>query len=433
MISTRVIKSTDTIRLVSVFAVFLAALFYCYESLLRVAPSVISSELMNHYKIDAYGFGVLNSFYYYVYAPMQIPVGLLMDRYGPKKLLTFACFLCAIGTYFFICSHNLHLAQFGRVCVGLGSSFAFVGVLNLGSKLLPSNYFGLVTGATVTLGMLGAVMADRLLISIVSKQGWQLALYESTFIGFVLMVLLYTCIKDMKSQCNLNMSVDFKMIIKGVLKLVRSKNVWCNAIIGLSLWMPLAIFAEFVGVDFIRTNYHLTHSQAGIANSYFFIGWAIAAPFTALLSDRLRSRRIPMFGMSILAFVLSLVIISARFHFSSQQISLLLMLFGMSCSSQILIFPVSKELSCRYTSASALALTNMVTMLSGFLQSFCGKMVHLSMISRIGAAASTSAITYQAADYQYGAYMVPVFILIGIISVLFLKETYDLNTDNESS
>jgi MFS family permease len=431
MIGTRVLKSSESIRIVSLFAILLSALFYCYESLLRVAPSVISSELMNHYNIDAYGFGSLNSFYYYVYAPMQIPVGLLMDRYGPKNLLTFACFCCSIGTYLFICSHNLHVGQLGRVLVGLGSSFAFVGVLNLASKLLPSNYFGLVTGATVTLGMLGAVMADRLLISIVAKQGWQLALYESSFIGFLLVILLYTCIKDPKQYSNLSMSVDFKTILKGVLRLVKSKNIWCNAVIGLSLWMPLAIFAEFVGVDFLRTNYNLTHAQAGISNSYFFIGWAIAAPFTALLSDKLKSRRIPIFCMSVVAFMLSLLIISSVFPFSSQQVSLLMLMFGMSCSSQILIFPISKELSCSYTSASAIALTNMVTMLSGFLQSFCGKLIHMSMISRIGFASTTTAITYQGSDYQYGAYMVPIFILLGIVSVMFLKETYDLNSDNE--
>ena len=82
----------------------LVALFYCYEYLLRIAPSVMSTELMQYYSLNATAFGNLFAVYYYIYTPMQIPVGLMLDRYGSRFLLTFATLICAIGTFVFSAS-----------------------------------------------------------------------------------------------------------------------------------------------------------------------------------------------------------------------------------------------------------------------------------------------------------------------------------------
>src|SRR5262245_9308234 len=109
----------------------LGALFYCYEYLLRIAPSVMMVDLMQAYQINATVFGNLAAFYYYAYTPVQLPVGVLMDHYGPRRLLTFACLACALGSYLFAHASYISMAQFGRFLVGFGSAFAFVGVLKL--------------------------------------------------------------------------------------------------------------------------------------------------------------------------------------------------------------------------------------------------------------------------------------------------------------
>src|SRR6185295_8837904 len=77
----------------------LGALYYCYEYFLRICPSVMTHELMRQYNLSGVEVGSLSACYYHAYVPMQILVGLLMDRFGPRRLLTFACFLCAVGTY----------------------------------------------------------------------------------------------------------------------------------------------------------------------------------------------------------------------------------------------------------------------------------------------------------------------------------------------
>src|SRR5689334_11761278 len=93
----------------------LGALFYSYEYLLRMSPSVMAENLMRFYHLTGAQFGCLSgSYYYYSYVAMQILVGVMMDRYGPRRLLTFACFLCAIGAALFACSHYVVMAMVGR-------------------------------------------------------------------------------------------------------------------------------------------------------------------------------------------------------------------------------------------------------------------------------------------------------------------------------
>ncbi len=109
----------------------LAAVFYCYEYYLRVAPSVMGDELKLTFNLSEAAFGHLAACYYYAYTPMQIPVGMLLDRFGVRKILTIACLLCALGTYFFAATEIFSVAQISRFMIGFGSAFAYVGVLKI--------------------------------------------------------------------------------------------------------------------------------------------------------------------------------------------------------------------------------------------------------------------------------------------------------------
>ena len=91
----------------------LGALYYAYEYLLRISPSVMEPSLRSHFNLSATGFGLLSALYYYAYVPMQLPVGVLMDRFGPRRLLTVACLICVIGTFMFSGTNIFVIAGFG--------------------------------------------------------------------------------------------------------------------------------------------------------------------------------------------------------------------------------------------------------------------------------------------------------------------------------
>ncbi len=122
----------------------LAAFFYLYEFILQVSPGVMTTALMRDFQVDAAVLGTTSAFYFYAYAPMQIPAGLLFDRYGPRLLITLALLICALGAFFFGMTTNLAFASAGRFFMGVGSAFSFIGILILISRcklhLLYSHY-----------------------------------------------------------------------------------------------------------------------------------------------------------------------------------------------------------------------------------------------------------------------------------------------------
>src|SRR3989338_7867051 len=174
----------------------IGALFYFYEYLLRVAPSVVTNELMLTYHIGAAALGNLTAFYYYIYSPMQLPVGLLMDRYGPRRLLTIATATCAIGTFLFTYTHYLWVAQVGRFLTGFGSAFAFVGVLKLATIWLPPQRFAMIAGLATTLGQIGGMVGVITLTALVNHGGWQSTFYLMAYIGVGLTILMYAVLRD---------------------------------------------------------------------------------------------------------------------------------------------------------------------------------------------------------------------------------------------
>ena len=167
----------------------LAALFYCYEYLLRISPNVMLPELMRAFNVpSADGVAALVGYYYYAYTPMQIPVGLLLDQYGPRRVLTFATLCCAIGAVLFATTTNYAVAAMARFFIGFGSAFAFVGVLKVASIWLPPNRFAFISGFTTALGMLGGMFGNWTMNKMVATMGWDGTLSYFGWFGFFVVV-----------------------------------------------------------------------------------------------------------------------------------------------------------------------------------------------------------------------------------------------------
>lgn len=100
----------------------LACVFYFYEFLLQVSPSVMSNELMHDFNVTSHTLGILSGVYFYSYAFMQLPGGVMMDYFGPRRLLTIATAICAISTIAFGLTNSFYMACIARLMIGFGSA-----------------------------------------------------------------------------------------------------------------------------------------------------------------------------------------------------------------------------------------------------------------------------------------------------------------------
>src|SRR3990167_10441666 len=126
-----------------------AALFFCYQFLLRVSPSVMTQELMADFHVDACALGTLTSFYFWAYSGLQLPVGTLLDKYGPRRLLTFAALLCTAGSLLFASAETVMMASLARFLIGAGSAFGFLSCMKIGALWFPPQRISIVVGMTL--------------------------------------------------------------------------------------------------------------------------------------------------------------------------------------------------------------------------------------------------------------------------------------------
>ncbi len=105
------------------------SLFLFFEMAVQVSPSVMAQDLMHDLNISALSLGIMSSVYFYTYTAMQIPSGLLFDRYNPGKIIFLAIMVCAIGSLLFGYANSFYLACAARLLMSVGSAFAFVSVL----------------------------------------------------------------------------------------------------------------------------------------------------------------------------------------------------------------------------------------------------------------------------------------------------------------
>ena len=402
--------------------VALGALYYCYEYFLRISPSIMTHELMREYHLTATEVGNLSACYYHAYVPMQILVGLLMDRYGPRRLLTAACLFCAIGTYLFAAGYNLQVAEIGRLCVGFGSAFAFVGALKLATIWLPPHRFAFISGAITCLGMLGAMTGDIVLRVLVDMLGWQVTIYASAFVGVILAFIIWIVVRDMNpvSRTYHADSLCFHGLIIGLLSALKNPHIWLNGLIGFLLYLSLSAFAELWGISYLEQARGLSKTHAAYANSLIFLGWAIGAPLWGWFSDFIRLRRLPILIGSIFAFIVLSFLIYMP-YLTVTEIDLLSFSFGLMCSAQVIVFAVCREVTSVRMAGTAIALTNMFVMIGGnFFQPIVGRLLDVKWMGTF----SEGVRTYSPAAYQYALSILPFSILLTIIALFFIRETY---------
>ena len=160
-------------------AVAIVCLFFAYVFVQRVAPGVMVGDLMRDFDAGGAVLGNLSAFYFYSYAGLQVIVGAMMDRIGPRRLVTFAALVCGAGSLLFSMADTLPLAYAGRLLVGIGAAFSFVGALTVIHQSCPPERFSFLSGIVQAGGMAGALLGQAPLGLWVEASGWREPLFAA--------------------------------------------------------------------------------------------------------------------------------------------------------------------------------------------------------------------------------------------------------------
>jgi sugar phosphate permease len=398
------------------------AFFYVYEFFLRVMPSAMTDELMRSFHIDAAGLGVLSAFFYYGYTPMQIPAGLLLDRFGPRVLLSLSMLVCALGAFAFGLTNSAIVASIARLFIGLVSAFAFVGALVLASRWFAARYFALIVGLIQLMGCIGAIVGEAPVAVIVQSIGWRATMFWSAAVGGVFAILFWAIIRDRPEHGQATTLPHGDMSEwQRLSRVLRNPQTWAIGLYAFACWAPIAIFADLWGIPYLKLFYHTTVAKAAVGVAIIWIGIAIAGPIVGWWSNKIMNRKIPLFICSILGLCSSLAILYIP-HLPWLFMYIALFFFGTAASAQSVTFGVVQDNNPLTVAGTAVGFNNMAVILGGVLfQPLVGFILNARWTGTI----INGLHYYHLADYRVALILLPICSLLGIFSCLFLvKETH---------
>ncbi len=162
----------------------------------RTAPAAIAGELARAFAINSAVLGTLAATYFYVYMVLQVPVGVLADTMGPRRLLSAGSLVAGLGSIAFALAPTWEIAAVGRTLVGVGVSVAFIAILKVSAVWFPAGRFATLNGVTMFAGNLGAVIAGAPLAWLVTQTSWRVVFLGLAALSIALGVASWLKVRD---------------------------------------------------------------------------------------------------------------------------------------------------------------------------------------------------------------------------------------------
>ena len=222
-----------------------------------------------------------------VYASMQIPVGLMVDRYGSRTVLTAAVAVVSTGQAAFAFAGDYPTALVARALVGVGDAMTFICVLRLVTSWFPARQVPLVSQLTGNLGQLGALGAAAPMTWALGQFGWTRAYLAGAVAGLVMLVVLRLVLHDSPTRAHL------RGVPMSARALARSLGAsWEQPGTRLGLWIHFstpfspALLGLLWGFPFLVSAEHRSEATAGALISLLFLTNLFYGPFFGWLVGR---------------------------------------------------------------------------------------------------------------------------------------------------
>lgn len=400
----------------------LAGCFFLYEFFIRAFMGSVADPLQASLSLSPAAFGLVASAYYMAYSPMQIPVGILMDRFGARILLTCGALFCAIGTLIFSQAHTFHEAWTSRFLMGLGSSVGFISVLTVSFNWFPRRFSGFFTGMTQVLGTIGPILSGAPLAYwlLATNNNWRLILEYVGTIGILLTILLAFIVRNSpKDQSNTPFEAPSnKTLLQKLKVLAKIKEARRVALYAFCIYGAVPLIGESFGTPFLQARgFSLTEATGMIAS--LWLGLGLGSPIVGLLSDAIRRRKMILSLTALLGVVASFLFVFTTSP-SMTYFSVLLFLIGLATGGQTLSFAVMVENVPHYVKGTAMGFNNFAVMLGGMLSQLVAGFILNSFWT--GGSENITALPIHA--YQTALVLAAVFFALAFLVCFLLKETY---------
>ena len=409
------------VPLLGLVAWSLAAFGFFFAWVLRVSPSVMIEPLMADFQVGGALLGTLSGLYFYTYALLQAPAGLAMDRWGPRRALALAALVTAAGCALFAAAPSIEIAYLGRLLIGGGVAFAFLGSLVLASAWFPPRRFAMFSGLAMGIGLLGGIAGQAPLALAVEALGWRETKMTLGALALGLAAVMWLLVRDAPSpRVPRAAAAGGESVLRGLWKVVRhSQTLYIAAFAGLMSSTMLA-FGALWGVPYTMQAYGLSKVEAASTMAPILFGFTAGAPSWGWLSDRIGRRKLPMLAGAVTGVAST----AAALYIPGLPItiySVLLFFVGFGGGAMAVSYAAAREHTAAGGTGAALGFVNMAAVFGGAVfQPLIGWLLDLQWDGRLAGGARV----YAAETFRNAFIVLPTLYALAFLSALRVRETF---------
>ena len=274
----------------------------------RIAPGAIAADLRSEFHTSATMLGFVAAFYFYPYAAMQLPAGLLVDSAGPRRLFTGGSLVAGAGSLMFACAPSVGWLLAGRALVGLGVAVAFISVLKLIASWFGEREFATWVGVLQLLGNLGGVLGAWPLAWVAQQVSWREVFAGAGAISIVLAAGIWLWVRDTPRDAGLPDPHAAPPPAEaaapagwagGLARVASNGQTWLAFLVLFGLVGSYLTFSGLWAVPYLMDAMGMARERATLHVTVMIIGFACSAPAAGLLSDRIGLRLPPLRLLSV--------------------------------------------------------------------------------------------------------------------------------------
>jgi MFS family permease len=399
---------------------FLFAFFH------RVAPGVFAKELMQTFSVTGAVVGLLSATYFYAYAGLMIPAGVLLDRLGVRRVVGAGGLVMGAGTLLMAVAPDSLPLFAGRFLVGAGAAVMFVGALKIATAWFPASYFATLSAATAATGVLGGLVATAPLAWLATSFGWRGALLVVGVVTLASATLCFGLVRDQppEREAAAAAAPSWPEVLAGLGRVLGNRDTWPPFVAFFFLYSATNNLFFWV-VPYLRDVYGLGMADAGLYATAPSIALLVAGPLTGFLSDRvLRRRRLPYAILTAAQFGVWVVFVLTLGRLPLWGLYALFFAMGMVGAAFVVTWPLGREVNPPELAGIAVAVVNLGGFVGAALtQGPLGALLDARWTGEMLGGART----YPVEAYQMSFGVSAALILCACLTSLFFRETYGQN------
>jgi MFS family permease len=404
----------------------LAAAFYLFGFFQRVTPASLAPDLMRDFSLSAAGLGNLSAFYYYAYAAMQIPTGVMVDRLGPARMFLAGSLLAGAGSLLFALAETPLLAGFGRALIGAAHGVAWVSMLKLVTHWFAPRRFATLSGLSLAVGTLGAVLAGPPLRWLADAFGWRSVIAASGLLAFGLAVAIKLIMRNDPVErgfasylpeldhgtARASVGADLRAIL-------RYPNPWLLALVNSGVCGAFLAFTGLWGVPMLAQVHGISVARAAMVTSSMLVLFAVGGPLFGAWSDRLQRRKLP-FVVGAGAMLAGFAVLTAAPTAPLLLLVPVLLVASLGAGSMALSFGFAKESAPLRLQGTVTGVVNAGVMVGTLVQM---PVIGLILDARWQGAVSNGVRQYDVAAYQAGLAFLLAWLVVAMLLLVVTRES----------